>query len=68
MTAEELWEKSGIDGEYDAWAFGDDADRLAELVKIGIKTATSSVKNTPVVKEKETEPWSIGGAYTGNSS
>ncbi len=40
MTAEELWEKSGIDGEYEAWAFGDDADRLAELVKTGIKTAT----------------------------
>ena len=43
MTAEELWEKSGLTGEYDAWAFGDDADRLAELVKKGIKTATSSL-------------------------
>ncbi len=43
MTAEELWKKSGLTGDYDAWAFGDDADRLAELVKNGIKTATSSL-------------------------
>ena len=43
MTAEELWKKSGLTGNYDAWAFGDDADRLAELVKKGIKTATSSL-------------------------
>lgn len=42
MTAEELWRDSGLLGEYSAWAFGDDADRLAELVKAGIKTATSS--------------------------
>ena len=38
MTAEELWkccrkEKKITDTEYDAWAFGDDADGLAELVK-----------------------------------
>lgn len=43
MTAEELWKKSGLTGDYDAWAFGEDADRLAELVKKGIKTATSSL-------------------------
>ena len=43
MTAEELWKKSGLTGNYDAWAFGEDADRLAELVKKGIKTATSSL-------------------------
>ena len=43
MTAEELWLKSGLTGAYDAWAFGDDANRLAELVKTGIKTATSSL-------------------------
>ncbi len=43
MTAEELWKRSGLTGDYDAWAFGDDADRLAELVKNGIKTATSSL-------------------------
>ena len=43
MTAEEMWKKSGLAGEYDAWSFGDDADRLAKLVKDGIKTATCSV-------------------------
>ena len=37
MTAEELWQKSGLTGDYDAWAFGDDADRLAELVKTGLE-------------------------------
>lgn len=43
MTAEEMWRKAGISGEYSAWAFGDDADALAGLVKDGIKTATSSL-------------------------
>ena len=42
MTAEELWKQSGLTGRYEAWSFGDDADRLAELVKKGIKTATCS--------------------------
>ena len=42
MTAEEMWRASGIDGEYIAWGFGDDADTLAKLVKNGIKTATCS--------------------------
>ena len=42
MTAEELWEKSGINGTYEAWAFGGDQDDLAELVRKGIKTATAS--------------------------
>ena len=42
MTAQELWEKSGLTGEYEAWAFGDAPDALAELTARGIKTATSS--------------------------
>ena len=47
MTDTELWaefsEKFGIkNASYEAWAFGCDADELAELVKNGIKTATSS--------------------------
>ena len=42
MKPEEMWKKSGLDGEYEAWAFGDDPDGLAELVKKGIKTATCS--------------------------
>lgn len=53
MTAEELWRKAGIRGEYEAWAFGDDADYLAELVKTGRKTATSSLK---CLYELEGEP------------
>lgn len=47
MTAEEIWkiysEKSGVKNEeYEAWAFGDDPDKLAELTVKGIKTATCS--------------------------
>ena len=42
MTAQEMWNQSGLTGEYDAWSFGDDADTLARLVKDGIKTATCS--------------------------
>ena len=42
MTAEEMWKQSGLAGEYDAWAFGEAADKLAALVKAGIKTATCS--------------------------
>ena len=30
------------DADYEAWAFGDDADELARLVLEGVKTATSS--------------------------
>lgn len=47
MTAKELWNefitKTGTaDCEYDAWAFGVDADTLAQLVVNGEKTATAS--------------------------
>ena len=42
MTAEEMWKQSGLAGEYDAWAFGEAADKLAALVREGIKTATCS--------------------------
>lgn len=46
MTAEKMWEeyteKYPTDTEMDAWAFGDDPDTLAELVRKGIKTATCS--------------------------
>lgn len=58
MTAEELWEKfiqsHNIEvSEYDAWAFGDDADLLADLVVRGEKTATASAY---VLYELEGEP------------
>ena len=47
MTAEQMWAEFTArrhieDTGYDAWAFGDDADKLARLVLAGIKTATSS--------------------------
>ena len=42
MKAEEMWKQLGLPGNYDAWAFGGDADKLADLVKRGIKTATCS--------------------------
>ena len=47
MTEKELWnqfkEKNNIsDCDYEAWAFGVDADMLANLVLIGEKTATAS--------------------------
>lgn len=47
MNAKDMWElyksNSGTDETiYDEWAFGTDADKLAELVCKGVKTATSS--------------------------
>jgi len=42
LNAVEMWEKSGLKGDYEAWAFGDEPDKLAELVLKGIKSATSS--------------------------
>ena len=42
MTAEEMFRQSGLEGEYEAWSFGGDADGLAQLVLSGEKTATCS--------------------------
>lgn len=42
MTDEELWNESGLVGDYEAWAFGGAPDKLARLVISGIKTATCS--------------------------
>ena len=46
MTAEEMWSaytaKYPAEQEMDAWAFGDDPDYLAGLVKDSVKTATCS--------------------------
>lgn len=60
MTAEEMWRASGLEGGYEAWAFGDDADRLAQLVKKGEKTATCSAL---VFYELENEELPRPGAY-----
>lgn len=48
MTHAELWAAyKAVDpdagDEYEAWAFGDRPDWLAELTRTGVKTATSSV-------------------------
>lgn len=48
MTDKEMWSafcrQSNIQGaDYDSWAFGDDADKLASLVLEGSKSATASV-------------------------
>lgn len=47
MTAEEMWsifskENNLENEEYEAWAYGDSPDKLAELTLNGIKTATCS--------------------------
>ena len=59
MDAERMWELFGVEGEYETWCFGADADRLAGLVLAGKKTATSSaypiyvVENAPLPKVGE---------------
>ena len=56
MTSEELWKESGLTGGYEAWEFGEAADKLADLVIRGIKTATCSaydlylIENEPIPK------------------
>ena len=42
MTAQEMWDRSGFQGNYQAWAFGGAPDKLAKLVMQGVKTATCS--------------------------
>jgi len=61
MTAEELWKKSGLTGEYEAWAFGEAADKLADLVVRGIKTATCSAYE---LYEIDDEPLPKAGDYS----
>lgn len=65
MTAQEMWKYCGlarkVSGEYQAWAFGDDPDTLAELVLQGIKTATASAYP---FYELENEPLPQAGEYS----
>lgn len=61
MTAEELWKKSGLSREYEAWAFGGAPDKLADLVIRGIKTATCSAL---VLYEHDNEPIPKAGDYS----
>ena len=64
MTSDQMWQaykilNQSIGDKIDAWAFGVEADYLAELVLMGQKTATSSafdlyaVGNEPLPKENE---------------
>lgn len=61
MTAKEMWNKSGLSGEYQAWPFGGAPDKLAKLVLCGKKTATSSVL---ALYEKKNEPIPKTGDYS----
>lgn len=61
MTAEELWQRSGLSGEYEAWTFGEEQDKLAGLVVDGVKTATSSAY---AVYLAENEPVPEAGSYS----
>ena len=54
--------KNYLDGEKcEAWAFGGNPDKLAELVLRGVKTATSSLR---VFYELEHEPLPKQGDYS----
>lgn len=61
MRSETLWKMSGLTGTYEAWAFGDAPDLLAELVCRGIKTATASAYP---LYEVEGEPVPQVGEYS----
>ncbi len=65
MTGPELWAefaaKTGVNGAYDGWVFGDDPDGLAALVRAGVKTATSSAYP---LYGLEGEPLPVSGAYS----
>ena len=65
MTAQEMWnlfsEKSSISAEYEAWAFGADPDRLAQLVLNGKKRATSSAHPLYALAN---EPLPVPGEYS----
>ena len=61
MTAEELWRQSGLSGTYESWAFGDAPDKLAALVRNGVKTAACSAYD---LYEAEGEPLPKEGDYS----
>jgi uncharacterized protein YhfF len=61
MTAEELWDESGLTGDYVAWAFGGAPDKLAGLVMSGGKTATCS---SLALMRHEGEPMPRPGDYS----
>lgn len=66
MTHQEMWaayqavDPDAGDG-YEAWAYGDDPDALAELTRVGVKTATASAG---VWYEDGSEPLPRTGEYS----
>ena len=61
MTDEELWDESGLAGDYEVWAFGGAPDKLAGLVLSRTKTATCS---SLALMELEGEPMPKPGDYS----
>ena len=61
MTSEELWKRSGLNGTYEAWSFGEAPDKLADLVLQGIKTATCSAYDLYLINN---EPLPQTGDYS----
>lgn len=66
MTHQELWaryraENPAAGDVYEAWAYGDDPDALAELTRAGIKTATASAGP---LYDLEGEPLPRAGEYS----
>ena len=66
MTHQELWAAYRTAGpdpgkRYEAWAYGDQPDLLAELTRTGVKTATSSAA---VWYETGDEPMPKAGEYS----
>ena len=66
MTHQELWaryraENPAAGDVYEAWAYGDDPDTLAELTRAGVKTATASAGP---LYDLEGEPLPRAGEYS----
>ena len=61
MTPEELWKRSGLTGNWEAWSFGEAPDELAALVLRGIKTATCSAYD---LYQTDGEPLPQEGEYS----
>ena len=66
MTHQELWAaykavSPAAGDEYEAWAYGDDPDTLAELTRAGVKTATAGAGP---LYELEGEPLPRAGEYS----
>jgi len=74
MTPTQLWQEflainSQAGSEPEPWAFGAEADRLADLVARGIKTSTSSAhalyavegEDVPTTGDRFMRPFSLSG-------